>query len=254
MLAFVSPGLVAGRLFIGYNMYGGFKMFFWDYTFFLLIPPLILAIYAQSKVRGTYARFSKKAAVSRVSGAEVARRILDASGAGQVKIEKSRGQLSDHYDPRKRVLRLSEGVYGSHSLAALGIAAHETGHALQHHQGYAPLHLRNGLFPVANLGSSLAFPLFFIGFLFSREGPSILMDIGILLFSLAVVFSVLTLPVEFNASKRALVLLNDGGYLTHEELAGARKVLSAAALTYVASTAMAAMQLLRMFILRGSRD
>ena len=228
-------------------------MFFWDHTIFLIIPPLILAIYAQSKVKGTYAKYSRVASQSRVSGAETARRILDSSGAGHVKIERVSGKLSDHYDPRKKVLRLSQGVYDSKSLAALGIAAHEAGHAIQHHTGYAPLHLRNGIYPVANLGSTLAFPLFFIGFIFS-QGPSILMDIGILLFAVAVVFSVLTLPVEFNASKRAMAQLRDGGFLQGRELNGAQKVLSAAALTYVASTAMAAMQLLRMFILRGARD
>ncbi len=227
-------------------------MFFWDYTFFLLIPPLILALYAQQKVKNTYRRFSSKLASSRISGAEVARQILQARGA-EVKVEKVKGQLTDHYDPRKRVLRLSEGVYNSSSLAALGIAAHETGHALQHQSGYLPLQLRNTIYPVANFGSSLAFPLFFIGFIFSRQGPSILMDIGILLFTGAVFFSVLTLPVEFNASRRALVLLEEGSYLKKEEIFQARQVLSAAALTYVAATAMAAMQLLRMFLLRSSR-
>ncbi len=228
-------------------------MYFGDATFLLLIPALILAFYAQYKVRSTYAQFSRKFASSQISGAEVAQEILSSSGAGQVQIEKTAGQLTDHYDPRKRVLRLSEGVYGSPSLAALGIAAHESGHALQHHAGYFPLHIRNLIYPVASFGSSLAFPLFFIGFLFSGKGPSILMDIGILLFSVAVLFTVLTLPVEFNASRRALTLLRDGGYLKADELDGARRVLSAAALTYVAATAMAAIQLLRMFLLRQSR-
>jgi len=227
-------------------------MFFWDYTFFLLIPPLILAMYAQQKVKSTYRRFSKKIASSRISAAELARRILHTGGAG-VKVERVPGQLTDHYDPRKRILRLSEGVYGSRSIAALGISAHEAGHALQHQRGYLPLYLRNAIYPVASFGSSLAFPLFFIGFIFSRQGPTILMDIGILLFALAVVFSVLTLPVEFNASKRALALLRDGGFLKKDELHEARQVLSAAALTYVAATAMAAMHLLRLFLLRGSR-
>ncbi|MBU4330509.1 MAG: zinc metallopeptidase [Acidobacteria bacterium] len=229
-------------------------MFFWDWSIFLVIPPFILAIYAQSRVKNTYAKFSRGPAASRISGAEAARRILSASGAGNVPVERTKGRLSDHYDPRKKVLRLSEGVHDSQSLAALGIAAHEAGHAIQHAQGYAPLQLRNTLFPVANLGSTLAFPLFFIGFLFSRNSPSILMDIGIFLFAGAVLFSVLTLPVEFDASKRAMALLKDTGFLRGEELNGARSVLSAAALTYVASTAMAAMQLVRMFILRGSRD
>jgi Zn-dependent membrane protease YugP len=229
-------------------------MFFWDYTYLLVIPPLLLAFYAQAKVRGTYAKFSKVGASSGVSGAQMAKEILNVGGAGHVPVEETPGQLSDHYDPRKRVLRLSAGVYESNSIAALGIAAHEAGHALQHHTGYAPLHLRNGIYPVANFGSALAFPIFLIGFFMSQKGPSILMDIGILLFAGAVLFSVLTLPVEFNASKRAMALLGDRGYLKGQELDGARRVLSAAALTYVASTAMAAMQLLRMFLLRQSRD
>lgn len=227
-------------------------MFFWDYTFFLLIPPLILALYAQQKVKSTYKKFSTKLSSSRISGADLARQILRSSGA-DVKVGKTRGQLTDHYDPRKKVLCLSEGVFGNSSISALGIAAHETGHALQHQSGYVPLQIRNAIYPLASFGSSLAFPLFFIGFIFSRQGPSILMDIGILLFAGAVVFSVLTLPVEFNASNRALVMLGEGGYLNKDELYQARKVLSAAALTYVAATAMAAMQLLRLFLLRGSR-
>jgi Zn-dependent membrane protease YugP len=229
-------------------------MFYWDYTYILIIPAFILAIYAQQKVRGTYSRFSRKMASSRISGAEVAQQILNSSGAGEVKIEKIRGQLTDHYDPRKKVLGLSEGVYSSHSLAALGIAAHEAGHAVQHQSGYFPLHIRNAIYPVANLGSALAFPLFVIGFIFSRQGANFLMDLGILLFAGAVVFTVLTLPVEFNASRRALALLKEGRYLNDEEIVGARRVLSAAALTYVAATAVAVTQLLRLFILRGSRD
>jgi Zn-dependent membrane protease YugP len=229
-------------------------MFFWDYTYFLIVPPLLLAFYAQARVRGTYAKYSKLGASSGISGAQMAKEILNLGGAGHVPVEETPGQLSDHYDPRKKVLRLSAGVYESKSIAALGIAAHEAGHALQHHTGYAPLNLRNGIYPVANLGSTLAFPLFLIGFFMSRKGPSMLMDIGILLFAGAVLFSVLTLPVEFNASKRAMVLLGERGYLKGQELDGARRVLSAAALTYVASTAMAAMQLLRMFLLRQSRD
>jgi Zn-dependent membrane protease YugP len=228
-------------------------MFFWDYTFFLLIPPLILALYAQQKVRSTYKHFSTKYASSRITASEVAQQILNIKGATDVKVERVAGKLSDHYDPRKRILRLSEGVYKSPSIAALGIAAHETGHALQHQAGYFPLQIRNAIYPIASFGSSLAFPIFFIGFIFSRQGPSILMDLGILLFAGAVVFSVLTLPVELNASRRALVLLREGNYLKQDELIGARKVLTAAALTYVAATAMAAVQLLRLFLLRGSR-
>ena len=229
-------------------------MFFWDYTYLLIIPPLLLAFYAQARVRGTYVKYSKVGASSGVSGAQMAREILNIGGAGHVPVEETPGQLSDHYDPRKKGLRLSAGVYESNSIAALGITAHEAGHALQHHTGYAPLHIRNGIYPVASFGSALAFPIFLIGFFMSQKGPSILMDIGILLFAGAVLFSVLTLPVEFNASKRAMALLGDRGYLKGQELDGARRVLSAAALTYVASTAMAAMQLFRMFLIRQSRD
>lgn len=229
-------------------------MFFWDFTFFLLIPPLLLALYAQNKVKSTYKHFSSVNANRGISGQEVAYQILNSAGAGNVAIEKIPGNLSDHYDPRKKILRLSEGVFSSRSIAALGIAAHEAGHAVQHHQKYVPLHIRNAIYPVASFGSTLAFPLFFIGFIFSRQGPSLLMDLGILLFAGAVVFSILTLPVEFNASKRALVYLREGGYLNDKELQGTRKVLSAAALTYVAATAMAIMQLLRLILLRGSRD
>lgn len=229
-------------------------MFFWDYTYFLLIPPLLLALYAQAKVKGAYTRYSQVFASSRVSGAQMAQEILSLGGANNVAIEEIPGQLSDHYDPRKKVLRLSEGVYGGDSIAALGIAAHEAGHALQHHTGYAPLHLRNAIYPLANFGSTLAFPIFLIGFFLSSKGPNILMDVGIFLFAGAVLFTALTLPVEFNASHRALRLLEERGYLKGRELDGAKKVLSAAALTYVASMAMAAIQLLRMFLLRRSRD
>jgi len=229
-------------------------MFFGDSTFFLLIPCLLLAFYAQARVRSTYAKFSRVGASSGISGSQMAREILNIGGASHVQIEQTKGQLSDHYDPRKKVLRLSAGVHDSSSIAALGIAAHEAGHALQHQTGYAPLALRNGIYPVANIGSTLAFPIFIAGFFFSSRGPNILMDIGILLFSGAVVFSVLTLPVEFNASRRAVALLGERGYLRGQELDGARRVLSAAALTYVASTAMAAIQLVRMLVMRGSRD
>ena len=228
-------------------------MFLGDPTFILVIPALILAFYAQARVKGAYRKYSQVHASSRTTGAQAAYQLLQTAGAGDVTIEKAAGELTDHYDPRKKVLRLSQGVHDSTSIAALGIAAHETGHAIQHHQHYQPMALRSIIYPVASLGSTLAFPLFFIGFITSR-GPSLLMDIGILLFAGAVAFSVVTLPVEFNASKRALALLEERRFLSGDEMAGARKVLGAAALTYVASTAMAATQLLRMFILRSSRD
>jgi len=229
-------------------------MFFYDWTFLLVIPPLILAFYAQAKVKGAYRKYSQVFASSRTTGAQAAYQLLQAAGAGDVKIEQQPGELTDHYDPRKRVLRLSQGVHDSSSIAALGIAAHETGHALQHQAHYQPMHLRSLIYPVASIGSTLAFPLFFVGFLIQGGGLKVLMDIGIMLFAGAVVFSVVTLPVEFNASKRALALLEERRFLTQDEMTGARRVLGAAALTYVASTAMAAMQLLRMFLLRQSRD
>jgi Zn-dependent membrane protease YugP len=229
-------------------------MFFGDPTFLLLIPAFVLALYAQSKVRGAYRTYSQVSAASRLTGAQAAYQLLQTAGAGDVRIEKTPGDLTDHYDPRKKVLRLSQGVHDSTSIAALGIAANETGHAIQHHNHYQPMALRALIYPVASLGSTLAFPLFFVGFLFSKNSPNVLMDIGILLFTGAVAFSVVTLPVEFNASKRALALLEERRFLTPDEMVGARKVLSAAALTYVASTAMAAVQLLRMFLLRSSRD
>jgi Zn-dependent membrane protease YugP len=229
-------------------------MYFGDWTFVILVPALLLALIAQAKVKSTYARYAKVAASSGLTAAQAAASLLQYGGAGDVAIERVAGQLTDHYDPRKRVLRLSEGVHDGRSLAALGIAAHEAGHALQHHDHYAPLMLRNGFYPVANIGSTLAFPLFFIGLIMSGQGPSVLMDIGILLFALAVLFSVITLPVEFNASRRAVALLTERAILSPDEAGGARKVLSAAAMTYVAATTMAVLQLVRLLLIRDSRD
>lgn len=228
-------------------------MFFpFDSTMVLLIPALILALYAQAKVRGAYARYSRVRSQSGLTGAQVARRLLDANGLSNVDIEMIGGTLSDHYDPRTQVLRLSEDVYRSDSIAAVGVAAHETGHALQHRSGYVPLSLRNRVVPVASFGSTLAWPLFFIGLFFTRG--SFLMDLGIALFSAAVLFHIVTLPVEFNASRRALAMLGAQRYLTREEVDAARQVLNAAAWTYVAAATMAIMQLIRMLILRGDDD
>jgi Zn-dependent membrane protease YugP len=229
-------------------------MYFGDWTFILLIPAIILALFAQAKVSSTYRRYSQVRTASGLTGSQAARNILNTGGAGDVVVERVGGNLTDHYDPRKKVLRLSQGVHDSSSVAALGIAAHEAGHALQHRDHFAPLSFRNAIFPVVNIGSNLAFPLFFIGLLTSSRGPSVLMDIGILLFSGAVLFSVVTLPVEFDASKRAVAQLRDRGYLSPQELNGAKSVLSAAALTYIAATAMAVLQLVRMLMIRGSRD
>ena len=226
-------------------------MFFYDPTFLLLIPALLLAFYAQAKVRGTYAKFSKIPSSRGYTGAQLARHILDDFRMSDVQIESIPGKLSDHYDPRAKKLRLSQGVYQGNSVAALGIVAHEIGHAVQDAKAYAPLRLRNSIVPAANLGSGFAFPLFFIGLIANLP---FLMDIGIVFFALAVVFSVVTLPVEFNASRRAIHILSDGKYLTEKEIPLAKKVLSAAALTYVAATTMAILNLVRLLILRGSRD
>jgi Zn-dependent membrane protease YugP len=225
--------------------------FFYDPTFLLLIPAVILALYAQAKVHGTYAKFSKLPSSRGYSGAQLARYILDDYRMSNVQIEPIPGNLSDHYDPRSKKLRLSQGVYQSNSVAALGIVAHEVGHAIQDANSYVPLKLRNSIVPAANFGSGLAFPLFFVGLLANLP---FLMDIGIIFFALAVAFSVITLPVEFNASRRAIRILSDGKYLTEKEIPLAKKVLSAAALTYVAATAMAVLNLMRLLILRGNRD
>jgi hypothetical protein len=228
-------------------------MYFGDWTFILLIPAILLALFAQARIKSTYAKYARVAASSGVSAAQTARTLLNQGGAGAVPVEKVHGRLTDHYDPRKKVLRLSESVYDSSSIAALGIAAHEAGHALQHNTQYAPLALRNSIFPVVNIGSTLAFPLFFIGFI-SGAGGKLLMDIGIVLFTFAVFFSLITLPVEFNASKRAVSLLQERGFLNAQEIRGARAVLSAAALTYIAATAVAILNLVRLLVLRNSRD
>ncbi len=196
--------------------------------------------------------YSRVRAQSGVTGAEVARDILDRSGLGHVQVQQISGTLQDHYDPRVKILRLSSEVYASNSLAALGVAAHEAGHAIQHDENYVPLAVRSSLVPVASFGSRLAFPLFLIGLIFG-QGLSWLMTVGIWLFIAAVAFSIVTLPVEYDASRRALALLAQGGYVTREELPHAKEVLSAAGMTYLAATAVAVTQLLRLLILRGSR-
>ncbi len=226
-------------------------MFFWDPTFILILPALVLALWAQNKVRRAYAEFSRVPAMRGRTGAEVATEILRYNGITDVSVEETEGMLSDHYDPRSKTLRLSTENYRSRSIAAVSVAAHEVGHAIQHAQAYAPLQLRHAILPVSNIGSTLAFPLFIIG-LFVAYRP--LMDIGILLFSAAVVFQLVTLPVEFNASHRALKQLETYGLLERSELPAARKVLSAAALTYVAATAMAVLNLVRLLILRGMEE
>ena len=225
--------------------------FFFDSTMLLLIPCILLALYAQWKVRRTYGEFSQVASAAGISGAETARRLLRENGIYDVAVEEVEGVLSDHYDPRDKVVRLSTGIFRGHHLAGLAVAAHEVGHALQHARGYMPLNLRHSFLPVANIGSTAAFPLFLIGFFFNQ---GFLMDVGIALFAAVLAFQVITLPVEFNASSRAMVQLVDGRYLAPQEGVLARRVLNAAALTYVAAAATSLMHLVRLLILRGDRD
>jgi Zn-dependent membrane protease YugP len=227
--------------------------FFFDPTFILVLPALALAIWAQFKVRGTYRKYSEIRNRAGLTGAQAARRILDANGLMNVQVEPVAGELTDHYHPKQKVVRLSENIYGSQSLAALAVAAHETGHAVQDQAGYAPMRLRAGLVPAASFGSTLAFPLFFVGLLFSAK-LGWLMDVGIIFFAGAVLFHLITLPVEFDASARAVRVLAGGGYLADDEIAGARKVLNAAAWTYVAAATMAVLELVRLLILRDSRQ
>ena len=223
--------------------------YYYDPTYWLLIPGLLLALFAQFKVSSTFARWNKVPSRTGLTGAQVARRILDENGCRDVRIEPVSGSLTDHYDPEGGVLRLSSEVYGSASVAALGVAAHEAGHAIQDAQDYMPMRIRANLVPVANLGSGMAIPLFMLGLLMSWEP---LTKIGILCFALAVLFYVVTLPVEFNASGRAVAVLS-GSYLPQDEIKGVKAVLSAAALTYVAAALQAVLQLLRLVLLARSR-
>jgi Zn-dependent membrane protease YugP len=225
--------------------------FFWDWTLILLVPALLLGVYAQIRVSSTFNRFAQVPAAGGLTGAEGARRILDANGLQGVSIEMVSGRLSDHYDPRGKVLRLSEEVGGRNSLASLGVAAHEVGHALQDAAGYAPMKIRSTLVPAANIGSNVGFILFFIGLIMGRN--PVIMNIGIVLFSVAVLFTIITLPVELNASRRAMTALAATGILVGPEADGARKVLNAAALTYVAAALMAILNLVRLILISRSR-
>lgn len=226
--------------------------FYWDPTVIILLPALILAFYAQIKVSTTFERYLRVPSRSGLTGADVARRLLSLSGINDVQVEVQGGKLSDFYDPRRKVLKLSSDVYHGRSLAALGVAAHECGHAMQHDEGYVPLAIRNIIVPVAGFGSQMAFPLFFLGLIFRAD---FLMTLGILLFTAAVIFQLITLPVEYNASSRAIAALEGNEFIGRDEVAPVRKVLSAAALTYVAATLMAIMQLLRLLAIAGiSRD
>jgi len=226
-------------------------MLYWFQYWWLLIPAIIFGIIAQSMVRNTYAKYRKIGTRGGLSGADLARTILDAHRLHGVPVEEVGGELTDHYDPRSRTLRLSRNVARGRSVAALGIAAHESGHAIQHSRSYAPLAIRNTVYPVASFGSKLGPLIVFAGLIFGIAEPFI--TVGIALFAFAVFFSVLTLPIELNASSRALQLLSSTGVMTRDELAGARKVLNAAAMTYVAAALASVLTLLRLILLSRSR-
>lgn len=235
-----------------YYMYG----FGIDWTYLvILIPCVLLSLWASANVNSTFKRYSKQFSSRRITGAQAAQRVLSAGGVTGVRIERVSGNLTDHFDPRTKVIRLSDGVYDDTSTAAIGVACHEAGHAVQYAHSYFPIKLRAAIIPITNIGSKLAMPLILLGVLLSTfgNGSSLLIDIGILAFSLSLVFQLVTLPVEFNASRRALSAIRDGDILTDEELKGARKTLTAAALTYVAATIVAFAQLLRLILLFGGR-
>lgn len=223
--------------------------FYYDWTMILVIPGLLLGLYAQFKVKSTFDRYSRVRTKSGLTAEAAARMLLSRGGSTNVTISRVNGSLTDHYDPSSKTLRLSDSVYGSDSVAAVGVAAHECGHALQEHDGYGLLKLRTALVPVVNIGSGLYLPIFMAGLLFSWEP---LQMVGILCFGLTLLFSLVTLPVEINASKRALGMLE--GVLDAEELQGAKAVLSAAALTYLASVISSALQLLRLILISRSRN
>jgi hypothetical protein len=231
--------------------YGGYGMFY-DPTYILVIIGVVLCLLASSKVNTTFNRYAKVRSASGMTGREAAERILHISGIYDVRIEHISGNLTDHYDPSAKVLRLSDATYNSASVAAIGVAAHECGHAVQHQTGYAPLGIRSALVPAANIGAKICWPMIILGIIIGNFQP--LLTFGILLFSLSVLFQIVTLPVEFNASSRALKILEQNHLLGSEETGQAKKVLSAAALTYVASAASAILQLLRLIILFGGRD
>ncbi len=231
----------------------GYLYYYMDPTWIIVIPALILTLWAQSRVNSTFNKFSKVRSRRGLTGAEVARRILDLNGLRNVEIVRVAGNLTDHYNPATKKVSLSEAVYDSTSVAAIGVAAHEVGHAVQHATGYAPIRLRNAIVPVVNISSNLAIPLFVMGMIFGSS-MGILMDIGIYLFAAAVIFHIITLPVEINASMRAVSTLESNYILEGDEVKGAKSVLSAAAMTYIASAAMAVLQLLRLILVRNRRD
>lgn len=228
-------------------------MYYYDPTYLLVLVGVVLSLLASAKVKGTFNKYSRMRNARGMTGAQAAEQVLHGAGIYDVRIEHVSGNLTDHYDPRSKVLRLSDTVYGQTSVAAVGVAAHECGHAIQHAKGYGPLKLRSVLVPVASFGSKIAWPLILLGLLFNSKSSWLFIQIGIIAFSAAVLFQLVTLPVEYNASNRAIRVLADTGMLYGDEIKAAKKVLSAAALTYVASAATAILQLLRLIILTGGR-
>ncbi len=229
--------------------------YYFDPTYILIIIGAVICLIASARVKTTFHKYNRVRSMSGMTGAQAAERILHSAGIYDVSVQHVSGELTDHYDPRNKTLSLSDSTYGSTSVAAVGVAAHECGHAIQHQQDYAPLSIRSAIVPVANLGSFAAWPLILIGMFITSSTGSLLINIGILCFSLSVLFQLVTLPVEFNASSRAIHMLGQTGILREEELRGTRKVLGAAALTYVAGAAAAILQLLRLLILtKGRRD
>lgn len=227
--------------------------YYWDPTYILVVIGAVICMIASARVKGTFNKYSQLRSMSGMNGAQVAQRVLQAAGIYDVQVRHVSGSLTDHYDPRTKTVNLSDPVYNATSVAALGVAAHECGHAIQHAKSYAPLSIRSALVPIANFGSMLAWPVILIGLLFNTRSSGLIIDIGILLFSAAVLFQLVTLPVEFNASRRALVMLRTQGILADDELRYTRRVLKSAALTYVASAAAAILQLLRIILITNGR-
>lgn len=229
--------------------------FFLDPTYLLVIVGVIISMVASAKMNSTFQKYQRVRSRSGLTGREAAAKVLQANGIYDVKIEHVSGNLTDHYDPRSKTLRLSDATYNQPSVAAIGVAAHECGHAIQHQVGYAPLKIRGALVPVVNFGNAISWPLIIIGLLFNSQSSHIFINLGIILFSAAVLFQVVTLPVEFNASNRAIKAVANTGLLYDDEVAMTKKVLGAAAMTYVAGAAASALQLLRILLLtRGRRD
>lgn len=227
--------------------------YYWDPTYILVVIGAVICMIASARVKGTFNKYSQLRSMSGMNGAQVAQRVLQAAGIYDVQVRHVSGSLTDHYDPRTKTVNLSDPVYNATSVAALGVAAHECGHAIQHAKSYEPLSIRSALVPIANFGSMLAWPVILIGLLFNTRSSGLIIDIGILLFSAAVLFQLVTLPVEFDASRRALVMLRTQGILADDELRYTRRVLKSAALTYVASAAAAILQLLRIILITNGR-